>query len=134
MLGDLLGEQQGQITVRRVLSGEHGLAPTVETSFQAEGDLLGVPVRDMGTYTGRMRADGRLYGEGQGITVNQTGDSVTWRGHGVGTFTGPGKISWRGSIIWENGSGPLAPLVEYAGVFEFEVDADKVGGKVWAWK
>ncbi|WP_354640524.1 hypothetical protein [Kitasatospora camelliae] len=134
MLGDLIGEIQGHVTGRRVLGGEHGLAPTVETSVQVEGQLLGVAGRDWATYEARMRADGRLYGTGLGITMTQSGDSVTWRGQGVGTFTGPGRVSWRGSLVWEGGTGALAPLNEYAGVFEYEVDEDKVSGKVWAWK
>jgi len=134
MLGDFLGEIQGQVTGQRVVGGEHGLPPVVETSAAVQGELLGVAVRDIATYVGRMRADGRLDGHGKGLTMTESGDSVTWKGQGVGTFSGPGRVSWRGSLIWENGTGALAGLNEYAGLFEYEVDGEKVSGKIWAWK
>ncbi|MFG2825534.1 hypothetical protein ACGFX4_39670 [Kitasatospora sp. NPDC048365] len=135
MLGDLIGEEQGQVTGQRVLAGEHGLPPTVETSFAATGTLLGVPVKDMGTYTARLRADGTLEGGGQGVLMSPTGAHATWKGQGVGTFTESGGNSFRGSIVYDSDSPEFAGLRGVAGVFEFEVDADgKTVGKLWAWK
>ena len=135
MLGDLIGEELGQVTGQRVLRGEHGLPPTVETSYQATGQLLGVTVNDMGSYTGRLRADGTLYGQGQGVVMAPGGAHASWQGHGVGQFTEGGSISWRGSIVYESDSPEFAALRGVAAVFEWETDAGgKTGGKAWAWK
>src|SRR5713101_1931812 len=49
MLVGLLGQEQGQITSRRVLPG-NGLGPEMEVSFQANGVILGVQTNDVGTY------------------------------------------------------------------------------------
>ncbi|GAA1195624.1 hypothetical protein F4556_002169 [Kitasatospora gansuensis] len=135
MLGDLIGQESGQITVQRVLAGEHGLPPAVEVSFAASGTLLGVEVNDLGTYESRVRPDGTLQGEGQGVLMSPTGASATWRGQGVGTFTASGGTSYRGAIVYSSGSPEFADLRGVAGVFEWEVDASgKAEGKLWAWK
>ncbi|WP_457034242.1 hypothetical protein [Kitasatospora sp. P5_F3] len=135
MLGDLIGQESGQTTGQRVVAGEHGLAPTVETSFAGSGTLLGVEVNDLGTYAARLRADGTLQGEGQGILMSPTGASATWQGAGVGTITESGGNSWRGSLIFTSDSPEFAALRGAVGVFEWEVDASgKAEGKFWAWK
>jgi hypothetical protein len=136
MLGDMVGELQGQITGQRVLPGEHGLPPTVETSYAATGELLGVPVNDMGSYIGQLRLDGTLYGEGQGIVMSPTGAKATFKGHGVGQFVQPGVISWRGSLVYDSDSPAFAALRGVAVVFEWETDqaSGKVTGKGWVWK
>lgn len=134
MLGDLVGDEQGQTTVQRVLAGEHGLAPRVESSYVATGTLLGVVVNDTGTYTGRLRADGTLYGEGQGVLMSPTGAHASWQGQGVGTFTESGGVNWRGSLVYESPSPEFAGLKGVAGVFEWNVSADgKAVGKIWSW-
>ena len=135
MLGELIGEEQGQITGQRVLEGEHGLSPSMETTYQASGQLLGVTVNDRGSYTGRLRADGTLYGQGQGIVMGADGSHASWQGHGVGQFTQSGSITWRGSIIYDTDSPAFAALKGVAAVYEWETDASgKVSGKAWAWK
>lgn len=135
MLGDFIGEEHGRITGQRVLPGEHGLPPAVESSFAASGTLLGVPVRDIGTYTSRLRADGTLDGGGQGVLTGPEGAHATWTGHGVGTFTESGGNSFRGAIVYESDSPEFAALRGVAGVFEWETSADgQAAGKLWAWK
>ncbi|MFD8483498.1 hypothetical protein [Kitasatospora sp. NPDC059673] len=135
MLGDLIGEEQGRITGQRVLASEHGLPPTVESSFAASGTLLGVQVRDLGTYTSRLRADGTLEGGGQGVLMGPGGAHASWHGQGVGTFTESGGNSFRGSIVYETDSPEFAALRGVAGVFEWETSADgEAVGKLWAWR
>ncbi|WP_371497121.1 hypothetical protein OG871_14160 [Kitasatospora sp. NBC_00374] len=135
MLGDQLGSEEGRTTVRRVVAGDHGLSPTVETSFEADGQLLGVPVHDIGSYSGRMRADGTLAGIGQGVLMSPGGAHATWSGQGVGQFTESGGTSWRGSLVYESASPEFAALKGVAGLFEWEVEADgSAHGKLWAWK
>lgn len=135
MLGDLLGELQGNITVQRVLPGQHGLPPSMESTFEATGQLLGITVVDRGTYVSRMRADGTLQGRGQGITMSPSGGSLTWEGAGIGRFNADGSISWRGSLIHTSDSPAFAELQGIVGVFEWETDpSGKAKGKFWAWK
>jgi len=47
MLGDKLGEENGKVTVRRVLPGSAGGVPMMETSFQAAESILGVAHRTL---------------------------------------------------------------------------------------
>jgi hypothetical protein len=65
MLGDKIGETSGKITSQRVLPNLGG-GPKTESSFQAKGSLLGVNLKETGTYWTAVRSDGTLYGEGQG--------------------------------------------------------------------
>ncbi len=135
MLGDQVGEERGQITTMRVLAGE-GEAPKVEVSFQATGTLLGAGVNDMGTYTSVARADGTLFGEGQGVTMTHDGGMATWRGQGAGRFSGSGgAVTWRGAIYYETASPQLAKLNGTAVVYEYESDeSGKTEAKYWEWK
>jgi hypothetical protein len=71
MLGDQIGEETGKVIVRRVLPSEG--RPKVEVSVQSSGKLLGVETRSMVTYAATVRADGSVYGEGQGIVTGQEG-------------------------------------------------------------
>ncbi|MDT9692552.1 hypothetical protein Q5762_30330 [Streptomyces sp. P9(2023)] len=134
MLGDLIGEETGEITGMRVLSTDGGHA-VLEASFRASGTLLDVEGNDMGTYESVMRADGTLFGEGQGVTMTRDGESVTWHGSGIGHVTESGGVSWRGSIFWESAASRFTQLNGTAGVFEFEQDeGGKVTAKVYEWK
>jgi hypothetical protein len=51
---------------------------------------------------------------------------VTWKGPGIGRFTGPGKVSFRGSLFFRIPStsegGKLSYLNNMMEVFEYEVD------------
>ncbi|MFC9397211.1 MULTISPECIES: hypothetical protein [unclassified Streptomyces] len=134
MLGDELGTITGEMTGMRVLAADGGHA-VVETSFRATGTLLGVAVRDMGTYESVSRPDGTLFGEGQGVTMTPSGDTITWHGSGVGRFTESGGVSWRGGLFWETASAEFARLNGVAGMFEFETEeSGKVSGTLWEWK
>jgi hypothetical protein len=134
MLGDKIGEETGQIVVQRVVGDEHGLPPSVETTFRAAGTLLGLPVTDMGTYTGRLRADGTLFGVGQGVLMGPDGHA-TWSGQGVGRFTDDGGVRWVGAIVYSSDSPAFAGLRGVAGAFEFTTDRDGAAvGNLWAWK
>ncbi|MFD5323364.1 hypothetical protein [Streptomyces sp. NPDC127092] len=134
MLGDLIGEEQGQTTGIRVVSVDGG-HPHLEASFQSTGTLLGVAVTDMGTYDSVMQADGTLYGDGQGCSMTQDGDIVTWHGTGIGRMNESGGFSYRGAIFFESASAKFGRLNGTAGVFEYEEDKDgRNTAKVWEWK
>ena len=107
----------------------------VETSFEGMGSLLGVQNRGMGTYTAIMRADGTLFGEGQGVQMSAQGDHASWTGQGVGTIGEDGTISYRGSLVYDSPSEAWAQLNRVAVVFEFDTAADgSVKGTLWEWK
>jgi hypothetical protein len=135
MLGELVSEERGQVTGMRVLPSEGG-QPKIEVSFQAAGTLLGIHMTDMGTYISTIRPDGTLVGQGQGISTTADGDTATWKGQGVGHFTGRGTgVSWRGSVYFHTTSERLSRLNGVAAVFEDEVDeSDKMEIKTWEWK
>ena len=133
MLGELIGEARGKRTGRRVLSVDNGFK--VEVSFETTGKLLGIDINEVGTYWSESRPDGSLYGEGQGVMIGHDGSNVTWKGQGVGKFTGGGAVSYRGAIYFGSGTAKLARLNGTAAVFEFDVDASgSTHTKLWEWR
>jgi hypothetical protein len=135
MLGEQIGEETGQITGTRVLPDE-GAGPKVEVSFQSSGTLLGAHVSDMGTYVSMTRPVGTLFGQGQGVEMTDQGEVITWRGQGVGRFTGHGMAaSWRPAVFCQTAAERLARINTIAGVIEFEVDeSGKLSSRSWEWK
>lgn len=132
MLGEKIGEATGKRLVRRVLSVN---PPTAEVSFEDSGNFFGIPVTGMGTYTSVVRADGSILGSGQGISMTEDGEGVTWTGTGVGHFGPGGSISYRGMLFMQTESKKLSRLNNACAAFEYEVDAG--GGtksQLWEWK
>lgn len=134
MLGELLGEERGQVTGIRVLPSEGGI-PKVEASFRARGTLLGIDATDTGTYWSVARPDGTLFGSGQGITTTSDGKLLSWTAYGVGRPTGQGAaVSWRGALFYQTSAPEFARLNGIAVVFEFESDEhDETHAKIWEW-
>ncbi len=133
MLGEQISELTGKRTGRRVLSTDVGFK--VEVSFEDSGKLLGQQVNNMGTYWSGPRADGSLYGEGQGVVITQDGEVATWKGQGVGKIQATGAVSYRGAVYYSTASAKLARLNTVAAVFEFEVDTSgNTRTKAWEWK
>lgn len=101
VLGELIEEESGKITGQRVLDVE---GPKMETSFKMNGKFGGIEGSDIGTYCTVMREGsepGVMYGEGQGVITTKDGQGMaTWTGQGIGRFTAPGKISFRGSVFY----------------------------------
>ena len=134
MLGEVLGEDRGQITTTRVLPTEPGQPPKVEISFEAHGEILGVAAREMATYWAVPRADGTLFGEGQGVLMSAQGDMATWCGQGIGRLTESGGTEFRGAIYFQTASPRWARLNEIAAVYEYSADeSGKTESKLWAW-
>ena len=132
MIGELIFQASGKRIVRRVVSAE---PVRVEVTFESAGKLLGGDAMEIGTYTSTIRPDGTIYGEGAGVLMTTAGDSISWKGSGVGTFKERGAVSYRGAIYYQTGSPKLSRLNTVAGVFEFEADGDgNTQTKVWEWK
>lgn len=134
MLGEKLGQLSGKVTGQQVLPSDSG-APTVETSFQQMGQMLGVQETDVGTYRATMRPDGTLFGEGQGFVMGKGGETATWTGQGVGIFNADGSISFRGALYYQSAHPKWARLNRVAAVFEYQQDATgNTAGSIWEWK
>lgn len=134
-LGDQLGESSGKITGTRVLTPVGGQVQ-MEISFQGSGNMLGEEISDIGTYEQMVRAEGVLYGEGDVLWITNDGESVYWRGFGVGRPTGSfpaGHFAVCGSA--QTDSEKLGHLNTIATVIEYDVDE---GGSyrwtLWEWK
>jgi hypothetical protein len=134
MLGEKIGEMSGKINLQRVLANPGG-SPKMETSFEANGSLLGINVKETGTYCTVVRPDGTLYGEGQGVTMTKDGKMATWTGHGVGTTKKDGTASYRGALYYQTSPPRLSRLNKVALLFEYEVDAEgNTRSEFWEWK
>jgi hypothetical protein len=139
VLGELIEEESGKITGQRVLDVE---GSKIETSFKMNGKFGGIEGSDLGTYCTVMREGsepGVMYGEGQGVITTKDGQGMaTWTGQGIGRFTAPGKISFRGSVFYRTtsiGGGKISFLNNVVGVFEYEMDEHgNSSTKVWEWK
>ena len=132
MLGDKIGEVKGKRSVRRVISVD---PPTAEVTFEDSGELFGIATAGIGSYTSVVRADGSIFGNGQGMITTVDGERVTWTGTGLGHFGPGGSVSYRGMLFFRTTSKKLARLNNCCGAFEYEVDAK--GGtvsKMWEWK
>jgi hypothetical protein len=135
MVGEFLGEEIGQITGTRVAASPGGES-RLEISFQASGTILGVHTTTVATYESTPRTDGTMFGQGRGVVLTENGETLTWKGQGVGRLIGRGTAtSWRGAIYYETASAELARLNGVACVFEYEVDeTGKTEAKLWEWK
>ena len=132
MLGEQIGETKGRRLVRRVISID---PPTAEASFEDTGQMFGIPTTGMGTYTSTIRPDGSVFGHGQGLSMTQDGEAITWNATGVGKFGPGGSVSYRGMLFFQTASQKLARVNNACGAFEYEVDASgNTISKVWEWK
>lgn len=132
MLGKHIGTIKGRRLVRRVLSVT---PPTAEVSFEDSGDILGIHVTGMGTYTSSVRPDGSIFGHGQGMSLTDNGESVIWTGTGLGKFGPGGSVSYRGMLFFQTTSTQLAALNNSCAAFEYEVDpSGNTTSNMWEWK
>ena len=132
MLGEQIGETKGRRLVRRVISID---PPTAEVSFEDTGQMLGIPTTGMGTYTSVIRPDGSILGQGQGLSMTQDGEAITWTGTGIGKFGPGGSVSYRGMLFFKTASQKLAPINNVCGAFEYDVDTSgNTTSKIWEWK
>lgn len=135
MLGERIGDGVGEMTGLRVLPPING-QPRLEVSFRQSGTILGVHMDDMGTYESTARPDGTFAGRGQGVSMTEDGEILTWSGEGVGTPQGRvGAMAWRGAVYYRTQSQKLAKLNGMAVLYEFDTDeSNKVQATLYEWK
>jgi hypothetical protein len=130
MLGPQIGEGRGKRTARRVIATEP--EAKIEVSFEEKGTILGVESMGIGTYVSVVRADGSVHGEGEGIYMTLEGESVTWKGIGVGRLSPDGSVAYAGSLSYNTTAPRLAKLNGISGVFQFGVDPEgNTHSKAW---
>src|SRR5260370_35161850 len=132
-IGTLLTEEQGRLTVRRVLSVEDGTAK-VETTYESAGSFHGVHYTDLGSLWSYIRPDGTLYGEWKGGLRTDGNDTAVYRGITGGTYIEKTKHSrtYRGALPFKNARGALAELHSLLAVFEMEIDnTGKILHRTW---
>ena len=74
-LGDLVLEDNGQVTGIVVLSTDSS-GTTLELSLTLNGTIRGIAHTTMWTYTTTTRADGSMYGQGNGVLTTVNGDVI----------------------------------------------------------
>ncbi|HEX2917323.1 MAG TPA: hypothetical protein VHN81_02325 [Edaphobacter sp.] len=122
---------KGKQIVRRVLSVN---PPTTEVSFEDSGEVYGVKVTGMGSYTSVIRPDGSLIGNGQGIALTDNGEPITWTGTGLGKFGWGGSVSYRGMLFFQTQSKLLSALNNSCAAFEYEIDpSGNITSTMWEW-
>lgn len=131
MLGEILEEGEWKMSGIRVLDDKR-----TEVSFNEAGRIMGVEFSGVATIITTGRSDGSLYGEGQAILTTSDGETVTWKGIGIGIPKGKGMaISWRGAKVYQTSSQKLGKLNSMPLVFEGEADENGIGWhKHWEWK
>jgi hypothetical protein len=111
MLGADLGQEVGRIIGQSILDAG---GPKIESTFSAEGTYRTITVTDLGTYLTIPRPGGALYGQGQGVLTTA---------QGLGRFTAPRVIRFRGSALYHTDStGTFAFINNIVAVFEYEVN------------
>ena len=134
MLGEKIGEGSGKVISQRVLPSPGG-QPKMETTFQGSGKLMGLVSNETGTYSAELRADGTLFGQGQGLVMSPQGETASWTGQGVGLPQKDGSIKYRGAIYFDSKSPTWSRLTSVAALFEFEVNAQgHTHGQLFEWK
>ena len=132
MLGEKIVEEKGKVTSTRVLDSVP--QPRVETTFEAQGKILGIEHRTIGTYWSVVQESGSMYGEGNGLLMTKEG-TVSWRGSGIGKFRENGGVQFRGVIYYQTKVERLLRLNGIAVVFEFEVDENNNSSSIgYEWK
>ena len=118
--GELIGEETGAVTAFRVV--KDGFGVKVESQFQGQGTMLGIPFVDYATYVSVYRPDGNFTGTADGVIFTQEAEAASYTGTGVGHMLGRGgAASWRGAVYFFSASPHFAQLNPIAVLFEFEI-------------
>jgi hypothetical protein len=90
-----------------------------------EGQILGRPIMDVGTYWQTVRPGGTLRGEGHELMFTEDGAVLDWMGGGIGRPTGAGYKASHGVYgYFESAPEALDRLMGVMTAIEYEVEAD----------
>lgn len=118
----------------RVLSSDAN-GTTMEVSLRLSGTIRGVAETTIWTYTMLTRADGSVYGPGEGVMTTQDGDVVTLIGAGSSRPTAAGDSTrFRTMLHPHSASATYADLKGAALAGEYDVAPDgSAVNKCWEW-
>jgi hypothetical protein len=135
MLGEILYEETGRTTGMRVLAPE-GSDVIVEVSLQTQGLISGVSEMCFWTNHCKVRADGTMYGEGNGYMAIQGGDIIRLVSQGSCKAAEPdGTVRYRGAVYFHTNSEKWKHLNGGVGVHHYDIDpAGNSVHKIWEWK
>ncbi len=129
MLGEVIAEQSGKLTSRRVLADGKW-----EVTNEGTGKLLGIDVSVVVTLTNQARPDGSIFSEGNGMALSKEGDVVQFKASAVGWPSPGGGAKVRGTFFPWTASKKLSRLNGLVGVVEIEADANQnYKLKGWEW-
>ena len=130
MLGRQIEEGRGKRTARRVICTDPDFK--IEASVEEKATFLGVEGMSIITYVACTKSDGSLEGEGGGVFAARDGETLTWKGTGVGRFVEGGAIQYCGALSFRTTSEKLASLNGISGVFQWEIDAEgNTHSQIW---
>ena len=133
-LGELVLEDNGQITGIRVLSTDAS-GTTVELCVTLTGTIRGVAQTTMWTYNATTRADGSMYGQGNGVLTTVNGDVIHLIGSGSAQANPGGTVRCCTMLHPHGATGENADLNSIGLVGEYVAAADgTVTNKCWEWK
>ena len=133
--GELIGTETGTVTAFRV--EKEGFGVRVESQFQGQGELLGIPFVDYVTYWSIYRPDGNFTGGANGVIFTQEAEAASYEGTGVGHMLGhAGAAQWRGAMYFFSASPHFAELNSIPVFFQFDIaeNARDMEIKYYAWR
>ncbi|HTY52394.1 MAG TPA: hypothetical protein VMB35_04310 [Methanomicrobiales archaeon] len=136
MLGELLGELNGKVIGRRIISGYHMGGPLkLESTMESKGKILGQDVTFLATFWQMERPQGGMFAKGHGVLMTKDGGKVVLRGAGVSMPAKGGGWTGRGARYAQTTVPALKRLNEVPIVFELEISPDgMVKDKWYEWK
>jgi hypothetical protein len=89
----------------------------------------------LGTYCTIPRPGEASYGQGQDLLTTRDGQFATWTAQGLGRFTAPRTIWFRGYAFYHTDlTGSLAFINNLMAVFEYEVsEVGNTSARSWEW-
>jgi hypothetical protein len=130
MLGSQIGEGKGKRTGRRVIATTPYVQ--IEATVEETTTMLGIQGMNIITYHASTKPDGSLDGQGEGVFMTPDGDTVSWKGIGVGRFGAGGSLQYCGSLSYTTASKKFLRLNGIAGVFQWEIDAQgNTHSQIW---
>lgn len=134
MIGEMVGEMTGRVTVQRLVK-HYGGELMLERTIEEKGKILGEDVTFIATTFAKERPGGGMFTKGDGVMMTRNGEKVKLHGSGI-TVRGKGAgQSIRGARYAQTTAPSLIRLNDMALVFEIEITPDGVmHDKIWEWK
>lgn len=136
MLGRLIiPEERGKVISTRILSADESGAE-IESTVQTKGTLVDEEFTTILTVSTKRDRFGVSRMEGCGLCTTKSGESIRWKGFGIGwpSEKGDGTVG-KFTETWFTESKKYSWINNVLGVEEFEIDGEgNTFDRVWEWK